>query len=79
VPEPNNRYDENALGVWNETRTAQLGYLPRETAEMLARLGLTCEAFVLREYREKRSNRRMAVKLVFAPGLALDTPTTKRL
>lgn len=74
VPEPNNRYDKNALGVWNDARTAQLGYLPAEIALMLATFGQTCEAYVLREYREKRSNRRVAVKLVFAPLLALDIP-----
>jgi HIRAN domain len=32
VPEPENEHDPNAVGVWNEQRTLQLGYVPRETA-----------------------------------------------
>ena len=32
VPEPENEHDPNAVGVWNEDRTLQLGYVPREVA-----------------------------------------------
>ena len=32
VPEPDNEHDPNAVGIWNEERTLQLGYVPRETA-----------------------------------------------
>jgi hypothetical protein len=32
VPEPDNEHDPNAVGVWNEERTLQLGYVPREVA-----------------------------------------------
>jgi hypothetical protein len=32
VPEPENEHDPNAVGVWNEERTLQLGYVPREVA-----------------------------------------------
>jgi hypothetical protein len=32
VPEPGNEHDPNAVGIWNEERTLQLGYVPRETA-----------------------------------------------
>jgi hypothetical protein len=32
VPEPDNVHDPNAVGVWNEERSIQLGYVPRETA-----------------------------------------------
>ena len=35
VPEPDNPHDSNAVGVWNEERTLQLGYVPRETAPQL--------------------------------------------
>jgi hypothetical protein len=36
VPEPENEHDPNAVGVWNEGRTLQLGYVPRETAPELS-------------------------------------------
>jgi hypothetical protein len=35
VPEPENEHDPNAVGVWNEDRSLQLGYVPRDrTAEL---------------------------------------------
>jgi hypothetical protein len=36
VPEPDNEHDPGAVGVWNEDRTLQAGYVPRETTPMLA-------------------------------------------
>jgi hypothetical protein len=36
VPEPDNEHDPNAVGIWNEDRTLQLGYVPREVAPELA-------------------------------------------
>jgi hypothetical protein len=35
VPEPENPHDSNAVGIWNEDRTLQLGYVPRESAPIL--------------------------------------------
>jgi HIRAN domain-containing protein len=35
VPEPDNEFDPEALGIWNEERTLQAGYVPRETAATL--------------------------------------------
>ena len=35
VPEPDNEHDPNAVAVWNEERTLQVGYVPRETAPQL--------------------------------------------
>jgi hypothetical protein len=32
VPEPENEHDPNAIAVWNEERTLQAGYVPREVA-----------------------------------------------
>jgi hypothetical protein len=32
VPEPENEHDRNAVGVWNEERTVQVGYVPRDLA-----------------------------------------------
>ena len=35
VPEPANEHDPNAVAVWNEERTLQAGYVPRDvTAEL---------------------------------------------
>jgi hypothetical protein len=35
VPEPDNPHDPNAIGIWNEERTVQAGYVPREVAPEL--------------------------------------------
>jgi hypothetical protein len=35
VPEPGNEHDPNAVGIWNEERTLQAGYVPRELAPEL--------------------------------------------
>jgi hypothetical protein len=31
VPEPDNEHDPNAVGIWNEERTLQAGYVPRDS------------------------------------------------
>jgi hypothetical protein len=36
VPEPDNEHDPKAVGIWNEGRTLQVGYVPREIAPELA-------------------------------------------
>ena len=38
IPEPENRYDQNALAVWaqGETELLHVGYIPREMAALLA-------------------------------------------
>lgn len=35
VPEPENEHDPNAIGIWNEARTLQAGYVPRDVAPEL--------------------------------------------
>ncbi len=35
VPEPENAHDANAVGIWNEARTLQLGYVPAAVAPEL--------------------------------------------
>lgn len=35
VPEPQNEHDPNAVGIWNEERTLQAGYVPRESTGTL--------------------------------------------
>jgi hypothetical protein len=36
VPEPDNEHDPHAVGIWNEERTVQAGYVPREIAPELS-------------------------------------------
>jgi hypothetical protein len=36
VPEPENEHDPNAVGIWNEEQTLQLGYVPRDVAPNLS-------------------------------------------
>jgi hypothetical protein len=36
VAEPENEHDPNAIGIWNEERTLQLGYVPAAVARELA-------------------------------------------
>ena len=36
VREPDNEHDPNAVAVWNEERTLQVGYVPREIAPQLS-------------------------------------------
>ena len=35
VPEPDNEHDPNAVGIWNEERTLQVGYVPAAVAPEL--------------------------------------------
>ena len=35
VAEPENEHDPNAVGIWNEERTLQAGYVPRVVAPVL--------------------------------------------
>jgi hypothetical protein len=35
VPEPDNEHDPNAVAIWNDERTLQAGYVPRDTAAEL--------------------------------------------
>ena len=36
VREPENEHDPNAVAIWNEERTLQIGYVPREIAPQLS-------------------------------------------
>jgi len=36
VPEPGNEHDPDAIGIWNENRTLQVGYVPAAIAPELA-------------------------------------------
>lgn len=36
VQEPDNEYDPNAVAIWNEERSLQVGYVPRDLTAQLA-------------------------------------------
>src|SRR6267378_2769310 len=36
VPEPENEHDPGAVAIWNDERTLQIGYVPREIAPELS-------------------------------------------
>jgi hypothetical protein len=74
VREPTNHYDANAVGVWDEAKTIQLGYLPRAIAAMFAPLldsGDARAAMVVWEHRDTQGTR-LGVNLLTAPPLVLD-------
>jgi hypothetical protein len=66
VPEPDNEHDPNAIGIWDEARRVQAGYVPAETA---ARLDADeWQAVVLAEFRE--DERRAGLLVLLAPRSA---------
>ncbi|MDQ3777497.1 MAG: HIRAN domain-containing protein [Actinomycetota bacterium] len=36
IPEPDNEHDPHAVAIWNEERTLQVGYVPRDLAPQLS-------------------------------------------
>lgn len=72
VPEPGNRNDRNAVGVWDLHQGMQLGYLPREVAALRSFSGH--RGYVFRQYRDADTNAVLGLRLVLGPGLALDIP-----
>jgi HIRAN domain len=63
VPEPDNEYDPNAVGVWDEARTVQAGYVPAETARDLD--ATEWQAVSLREFFE--DGQRAGLRVLLAP------------
>jgi hypothetical protein len=63
VPEPDNEHDPHAIGIWDEERRVQAGYVPADVAR-----GLTAEewqAVCLREFAEEE--RRAGLRVLLAP------------
>ncbi|TML10768.1 MAG: hypothetical protein E6G33_15800, partial [Actinobacteria bacterium] len=50
VPEPENEHDPNAVGVWDENRRLQAGYVP---ADVAAEVGGDEQAVALWEFRDE--------------------------
>jgi hypothetical protein len=63
VPEPDNEHDPNAVGVWDEARTVQAGYVPAETARDLD--ASEWQAVSLREFFE--DGQRAGLRILLAP------------
>jgi HIRAN domain-containing protein len=65
IPEPENPYDPNAVGVWDEARTRQAGYIPREHAARIGkrlRAGEPVRCIVMWE--ERRRGQRVSLRVL---------------
>jgi hypothetical protein len=63
VAEPDNEHDPNAIGVWDEERRVQAGYVPAETARELR--AEEWQAVSLHEFREEGT--RAGLRVLLAP------------
>jgi hypothetical protein len=63
LPEPENEHDPHAIGVWDEERRVQAGYVPRELASVLR--AEEWQAVSLREFRD--AGRRVGLRVLLAP------------
>jgi hypothetical protein len=63
VPEPENEHDPNAIGIWNEERTAQAGYVPAEVAPSVPH---DWQAVSLWEFRDLDGDR-IGLRVLLAP------------
>ena len=64
VPEPENEHDPNALAIWNEERTLQVGYVPAEVAPEVPR---DWKAVSLWEFRGLEGDR-IGLRVLLAPA-----------
>jgi HIRAN domain len=75
-PEPENPHDANAVGVWDETGTVQLGHIPADLSSTVAgriRAGEELVAVIVREIRrDSESGPRSAIHLLVAPASELN-------
>jgi len=73
VPEPENEHDPNAIGVWDEARRLQAGYVPAIDARELE---LPLQALSLWEWRD--ADRRVGLRMLVAPpGVWIGTPRSR--
>jgi hypothetical protein len=76
--EPDNRYDKNAVGVWDARGHVQVGYVPRERSHQLARRlgrGERLDVLSLWEWRDAHG-KRCGLRLLVCPlGLLAEQPT----
>jgi hypothetical protein len=71
VPEPDNEHDPNAVGIWDEGRRLQAGYVP---AELAPRIAADAQAVSLWEFRDDEG-RRVGLRVLITPADAwIGTP-----
>ena len=63
VPEPGNEHDPNAVGIWDETRRLQAGYVP---ADVAPGLGGDEQAVAIREFRD--DEQRVGLRVLIVPA-----------
>ena len=63
VGEPDNEHDSNAIGIWDEGRRAQVGYVPAEVARDLD--PAEWQAVSVREFLE--DGKRLGLRVLLAP------------
>jgi hypothetical protein len=63
VPEPDNEHDPNAIGIWDEERRLQAGYVP---ADSTGRVPPGAQAVALWEFRD--GERRVGLRVLIAPA-----------
>ena len=72
-PDPTNPNDHNAIAVWTEDATQQIGYLPgdvaAETMSESLRRRTGYGALVAREHRDSKSHERHGVTVLLGPGV----------
>jgi hypothetical protein len=72
-PDPENQYDDNAVGVWDASGRVQAGFVPADSAEELGqRLKRErLEVFCLWEWRDESGQRCGLRMLIHPPGVGL--------
>jgi hypothetical protein len=63
VPEPDNEHDPHAIGIWDEARLAQAGYIPADVARDLD--AAEWQAVSVREFFE--DGKRLGLRVLLAP------------
>lgn len=75
-PEPENEHDRHAIGVWDQTGTAQLGYIPRDLCSDVhalvpadSKLAEVLGGIVLSEFREgSDAGQRLGLRILVGPA-----------
>lgn len=80
IPDPENEYDPNAIGVWDHTRTHHIGFVPADLLDYIGpivRDGGPFGCIVLWEYRD--GGRRVGVRALLATDdVRVGVPGRKR-
>jgi len=73
-PEPTNPYDRNAVGVWDDSGTLQIGFVPAEHSERIAadmRSGSQLGGVMMREFRRAENGPRVGLHMLIVPAGSL--------